>query len=685
MSDVIAAWMYTRPRVRRVWFMFQAIWAFSIAAVYFAPRATADTLSAAWGFTGLHDSYGVPIGAHFVAVVPLTEMIGNNGPQFGVSPDTWGPAIMSSLATAGTYAQLNEALAAETAFLIFICSVGIWIIKFALGVVWLGWLAAVAAPIVDTLKMIVAKTHLLEGGIIVCIIVGGFVCLTTGYATGIGIIVSGFAALILFWVLLRDPVGELVSDNGILGMGRSLGYSIAQGVVNNGPITAGGTSAQLDTLCSWLVDVLVRDIIQLLTFGQVIDGIPGCAAKYNAGLLSGIGDAPATYIKTCAPQAYDHALHLDFLTVGLFFCCNLGICVILLAVDYMGMEAFRVGFKAFWNVLILVPAAAMATFPGPPRQAAKKAAARMLLHGAEMIAGTAGLGILVLIMAGVTRGTLPGTIGMTDPLAKVLVMTLIAVAGAFAFRFALLKMFGDRGIPGPIRAVKGTFRTVTGAARTVNEVDYAGRVLKSTGGRLQELRQQRAQARKGKGEDDADGTGPKAPGRKAHPPTTGPGRGTSASGASGAGPNRPGGNSPTAPPSAPRSPRPPTGDGVAPAPASGSRARSAVAQTGRTAAKDAAWAGATAVAPEVTVPAKAAATVAHRLHHGNGHSSGSHGAAPGRAAGSQAAAPAPSRSSEPHTGLGHSSGASSKPQPPAADTPPPAPPGRNTPRPDQRR
>lgn len=683
MSETIAAWMYTRPRVRRVWFMFQAIWAFSISAVYFAPNATADTLSAAWNFTGLHDSYGVPIGAHFVAVVPLTEMIGSNGPQFGVSPDTWGPAIMSSLATAGTYAQLNEALAAETAFLIFICSVGIWIVKFALGVVWLGWLAAIAEPIVETLKMIVARTHLLAAGVGVCVVVGGFICLTTGYAAGIGIILSGFVAFILFWVLLRDPVGDLVSDNGVLGMGRSIGYSIAQGVVNNGPVAAGGTSAQLDTLCSWLVDVLVRDIMQLLTFGQVIDTIPGCAAKYNAGLLSGIGDAPATYIKACAPQAYEHALHLDFLTVGLFFCCNLGICVILLAVDYMGMEAFRVGFKAFWNVLILVPAAAMATFPGPPRQAAKKAAARMLLHGAEMIAGTAGLGILVLIMAGVTRGTLPGTIGMTDPLAKVLVMTLIAVAGAFAFRIALLRMFGDRGIPGPIRAVKGTYRTVTGAARTVNEVDYAGRVIKGAGDRLRDFRKSRAEARKG--ENDPDGTGPKAPGRKAHPPTTGPGRGTPSSSASGAGPNRPGGNTPTAPPTAPRSPKPPTGDGVAPPPSSDSRARSAAAQTGRAAAKDAAWAGATAVAPEVAVPAKAAATVAHRLHHGNGHGhgSGSHGAAPGRAVGNQPAAHPQNRVGQPPTGLGHNS-SSAKPQAPAVDTPPPAPPGRQTPRPDER-
>ena len=683
MSDLVAAWMYSRPRVRRVWLMFQAIWAFSITAVYTAPKATADTLSAAWNFTGLHDSFGVPIGAHFVAVVPLTEMIGNNGPQFGMSPDTWGPAIMSALSTAGTYAQLNEALAAETAFLIFICSVGIWIIKFALGVVWLGWLAAVAEPIVETLKMMVAKTHLLAGGIGVCIVVGGFVCLTTGYASGAAIIVGGFVALLLFWVLLRDPVGELVSDNGVLGMGRSLGYSIAQGVVNNGPVAAGGTSAQLDTLCSWLVDVLVRDIIQLLTFGQVIDTVPGCAARYNAGLLSGIGDAPATYIKMCAPQAYEHATHIDFLTVGLFFCCNLGICVILLAVDYMGMEAFRVGFKAFWNVLILVPAAAMATFPGPPRQAAKKAAARMLLHGAEMIAATAGLGILVLIMAGVTRGTLPGTIGMTDPLAKVMVMTLIAVAGAFAFRVALLRMFGDKGIPGPVRAVKGTFRTVTGAARTVNEVDYAGRVVKGVGTRLRD-RVQRAASGQGQGENGG-GSGPKAPGRKAHPPTTGPGRtspgaGSPASGKAGPGPNRPGGGSPSG--NGASTPRPPIGDGVAPPPSTSSKAKAAAVQGGRDAAKAAAWTAATAVAPEVAVPAKAASTLLHRGGHGH-NGGGSHGKAPGRAGASPAPAPAPPRGAAPAPN-GHTSAL--KPQPPAPNpsAPQPPAPGRSTPRPDQR-
>ncbi len=292
-------------------------------------------------------------------------------------PNTWGgPAIMSSLNTSMTYAQLNMVLAWETAFLIGVCSVGIWLIKFALGVLWLAWLGAIASPpIVDTMKAMIERMHLFEGGILFSIVVGGILCLTTGFSTGIGIILGGFVALLLFWLLLRDPpTGELISDNGLLGIGRSLGFSLAQGVVHNGPVAAGGTSAQLDTLTSWMVDVLVRDMVELVNFGQLIDDIPGgCASAYNGALLNGSGAAQA--VKSCAPNAYAHALHLDATTAGLFFIINCLVLLILWALDYMGIEAFRVGFKAFWNLFIVVPpAVAIAAFPPgpPPRQFAKK-------------------------------------------------------------------------------------------------------------------------------------------------------------------------------------------------------------------------------------------------------------------------------------------------------------------------
>lgn len=674
MTELLAAWLYTRPRIRRVWLMVQLIWGGSLLAVATAPTATADTLGSAWSFTGLHDSYGVPIGQHFVSLPPLMEMIGFNGPEFGVDPTTWAPAIMSSLNTAMTYAQLNMFLAWETAFLIGVCSVGIWLIKFALGVLWLSWLGAIASPIVDTMKAMIERMHLFEGGILFSIVIGGILCLTTGFSTGIGIIMGGFVALLLFWLLLRDPTGELISDNGLLGIGRSLGFSLAQGVVHNGPVAAGGTSAQLDTLTSWMVDVLVRDMVQLVNFGQLIDDVPGCASVYNTALLSGTGAAQA--VKSCAPNAYAHALHLDATTAGLFFIINCLVLLILWALDYMGIEAFRVGFKAFWNLFIVVPAVAIAAFPGPPRQFAKKAAGRMLLHAAEMMAATAGLGILVLIMASVTRGTLPGTIGMTAPLAKVLVMVLLAVVGALAFRFALLRAFGDHGIPGPLRLARGGYRAATGTARTVNEVEYSGRVLNTWRGRLKD----RKQSASGQGQGEHGGAGAQPPGRKGHPPTSGPGRtGPDARFGTAPTPSRPGGGPGSGAGSIPA--RTPAAAPTAGASSTGGQAAGRAAG-GRAAGIGAAEVGAEVVAPEVAIPVAAAASLAHhsasaRAHHRDSGGRNAPGRSQGEAPPQRDTAAGSYRGRNEHDGAPTTRTSRSDPAPGG----PPPPPGRSTPSP----
>lgn len=668
MSELVAAWLYTRPRTRRLWFMLQLIWGGALAAVATAPVATADTLGAAWSFTGLHDSYGVPIGQHFVSLPPLMEMVGANGPQFGVNPQTWTPAIMSSLDTSITYAQLNFLLAWETAFLIGVCAIGIWLIKFALGVLWLAWLGAIAEPLVETMKAMIQRMHLLEGGILVSVVAGGIVCLTTGFGSGIGIILGGVVALLLFWVFLRDPAGDLVSDHGILGIGRSLGFSLAQGVYHNGPITGGGTNAQLDTLTSWMVDVLVRDLVELVNFGQLIDDIPGCSALYNGALQRGADAAQA--ITACAPDAYNHALHLDASTAGLFFIGNCCVLVILFALDYMGVEAFRVGFKAFWNVFIVVPAAAAAAFPGPARQFAKKAAARVLLHGAEMMAATVGLGILVLILAGVTRGTLPGTIGMTAPLAKVLVMMLLAVIGALAFRFALLRAFGDHGIPGPVRVLRGGYRLAHRTARAARDIDSGARVVHGVGSRLKDLKKRRAGEAQGQGQGEHGGPGLKPPGRKGHPPTSGPGRtggGPAAGSATGPAPSRPGGGGPGGgggQASKPASPTPATPK--SPATVGGAAGRGAAART-----------AAEVAAPEVALPVVAAASLAHHAAAGRQHREAASGHAPGRSG----SAAAPQREQQGPTQAG-GGGLAQKPVDPAdRRVPGEQPPRRATPSP----
>lgn len=606
--DLLAAWMYTHPRVRRVWGMFQLIWGGSLVAVLTAPRACADSITTSLSFTGLHDSYGLPIGSLFISVLPIDEVIGAQGhPQFDVAPSSWMPALIDALTTTLTYSQLAGWLGLECAFFLCMCAIGIWVIKFALGAIWLGWLATVAQPIVANIESIVAHLHLVAGGITVSLITGGIICLTVGYGTGMGIIAGALLVAVLAWVLLRDPVGELVSDDGVLGMGRSLGFTLSQGVVHNGPIAAGGTSAQLDTLTSWLCDVLARDMIELISFGQVVDDLPGCADLFNRAISSGIISAPAQAMKSCAPTAYAHSQQLSAVTVGLFALVIGLTMMVLLAVDYIGCEAFRIGFTAFWNVLVIVPAAAAALFPGPTRRFAKKAAMRMLVHGAEMIAATAGLGILVILMAQATRGTLAGMIGMTNPFPKLLVMLLISVFGALGFRH-MLRAFGDAGIPGPIRVTRAALNTAFRTGRTLEGIDYTGHKINHLRSRLAD----RNNTQSGQGQAERGGTGQKAPGRKPHPPTSahrpppGPSRNT---------------------PSRPEPGRGPTignASGRAGTPATASTAASVsngavrVVATSGSAARGAAVVGAargaaTVLAPEIALPVAAGAAAAGRV------------------------------------------------------------------------
>lgn len=513
MNALLAAWLYTHPRTRRVWLMAQLIWVGSLMALLTAPTASAAGIGAALSWTGLHDSYGLPIGAHFVSVVPMTEAVRAQGPEFGVSPDTWGPAVMSKVGTALTYTQLAGWLGLECALLACIAAIGIWFIKFALSAIWLTWLAALAQPILASMKALVDWMHLIPASFMICATIGGIVAVTAGYGTGFGIILGGFLVIALGALLLKNPAEDITGENGILGIGRNLGLTVAQGFANNGPVSAGGSASQLDTITSWLVDVLVRQPIQLINFGQVIDDIPGCASVYNTALASSDSSAPAHAMATCAPSALEYARQLDAVSVGLFLFLIAAILVVLFAIDYVGCEVIRTGFRAFWNVLVIVPAAAVAVAPGPQRQFAKRTALKLVVHGVEMLFATIGLGVLVLILMHVTRGDLPGLIGMTHPMAKIMVMLIVGVFGAIGFR-QFLHAFGDRGMPGPIRSAQFAVRNLSRTTSLAREGEYAGRKVSDLRSRAAERRKAR-QAQNG---NDAN-KGPKPPGRKGHPPT----------------------------------------------------------------------------------------------------------------------------------------------------------------------
>ena len=519
LSRRLAPWLYCHPRVRRAWVITQTLWLGWLTALLVAPTAAASGLGSALDFSGLRDSRGIPIGAYLFSTVDMIDALRHQGTDMNITnPATWIPSLADNITVALTYGQVAAALGACTGFLLFICSMGIWIIKFALGTTWLLWLAAIATPIVANINAVLTHLHVVPTALMICLLIGGVIALTKGVGRGIGIMASGFVVILLAAWLLRDPVTELTSPEGVLGMGRWLGFTVAMGVANNGPIVTDGSTvndAQVNQLTGWMVDVLARHSLQLMNFGQVIDARPGCADAWDAALMHNRTlQGPALAIKDCgALDAYAHAQQLSGESVGLFFLLNLVVMTALFALCYIAAEVLRVGFKAFWNVLILVPAAAVAVAPGPQRQFAKKAALRAVVHGLEMMFATAGLGVLLILMRHVMQGNFAGGVQVTSPLLKLLMLVLLSWAAALAFR-RMLHGFGDQGLPGPLSVAKSVVKMGVAGAGPLSQMQQLRGGARRMG---REFGPSDSAHLPGQAGEQGSG-GPAQPGRRGHPP-----------------------------------------------------------------------------------------------------------------------------------------------------------------------
>src|SRR6516164_11776613 len=82
----VRCWYATHPRWGRPALPFAVLQGLSIVAVGVAPRATASTNAAMLNFTGLSDSYGVPIGDYYLAVASVTDQITQAGPSVTANP-----------------------------------------------------------------------------------------------------------------------------------------------------------------------------------------------------------------------------------------------------------------------------------------------------------------------------------------------------------------------------------------------------------------------------------------------------------------------------------------------------------------------------------------------------------------------------------------------------------------------
>jgi hypothetical protein len=448
----LAVCLYQRPGLRRAWKVSCALWFGSAWALVAAPTAAAapllPTVVPMMAGFGLYDDTGLDVGLLYISTVSPFEAAANAAaPQLQglnlANPLSWVSALIAGGATAGSNVLGSGIMTLLAVLLIFVGGLGIWLLRVAISAPWMPWLVEHGAPFVSFLQAMVTDFYVIPIALLIAVAWGGWVGLTKGMGRGLGIIIGAVVVLLLFFLLLNQPLQVLMGPNGVVSLGQYLGWVFAQAVLNNGGLVSGNPGTQLDALIAELVTVVIRDPIELVNFGTVIDPIPGCAQLYNAAIMGGLIDGPLRAIGQCYPAGQAYAEQVGLGSAAWLFVLDLvefGFTVVLV---WVGVHVIIIVFRAFCNVMVLVVAVPVGIIPGPPRRFAKRQVVRGIVDGVEAFASIAGLAFIAVLLGFALSGDLPGANGPTSILGKLLLMLLIVVVGAYAYH-RLLREFRER-------------------------------------------------------------------------------------------------------------------------------------------------------------------------------------------------------------------------------------------------
>ncbi|KEP38803.1 proline-rich domain-containing protein [Mycobacterium kansasii] len=487
-NDSLAIWLVEHPRLRRVVGAMTGVYVLCLWAVVAAPKASAAVGAAALGWTGLHDLDNVPISDYFLSMVDTSEATLNNGQHVTLwDPSSWAQWAAKATQTAVTHSTAAWWLTNEAALVVFAIGIALWFLRFALSSSWLVALVQIGRPIFATVNMLINQMWLGPLAIAVCVILAGFHYMHGRPARAWNLVGTAAVLTALVWTVFRDPIDELVSDHGLLGMGRATGFQIAQDARQSSYAPGQSLDAQLDALLAQLVSSTVRPALQLQNFGMVVDDVGSCRHAWSQAILAAHsqGAGPAHAMKDCgAPQALLHAQQLganDFVLglVFLFAAFWIG-----LFIWYVGVSTLLVGAKAIYYCIVVVPAAMMGmTGWQRGKQFAIRCATQVLLHGVEMMISTVFLAVSAVGMGWALTTPQFGHSGATV-VPRLLLVSLGCVVGIFLFHY-IDKHFYTDGLGTIGHHIGGAWRSTRDAMHDeYNDYVQAGRRARTLFGRV---------------------------------------------------------------------------------------------------------------------------------------------------------------------------------------------------------
>ena len=268
-----------------------------------APRAAASTNAAVLNWTGLTDSYGVPIGDYCLALASVPEQITQAGPGIGWDPASWAQWSLHAMAVVAANLTTAHILTAEAGCFIGVIAVALWVMKTTVSAYWLAVVGEVARAIAGGVVHATAALGVLLAVIPIGVFAGVLAVRRGEAGRGTTMILSALGMPALSVALFADPAGEMYGPHGLLAFGRRVGFSVAQAARPGGALPGTGMGGQVQSLTASLITHTVREPLQLWNFGHVVDHVAGCGPAWSAAVRSAVSDAPIRAMGRCGDRS----------------------------------------------------------------------------------------------------------------------------------------------------------------------------------------------------------------------------------------------------------------------------------------------------------------------------------------------------------------------------------------------
>jgi hypothetical protein len=449
-------WYLDHPRLGRPALMVAAVQALAIIAVCMAPHASASTNSMVLDWTGLRDSYGVPIGNYYLAIASVGDQIAAAAPDVSWNPDTWMAWMSHALAAMLANMAAANILTGEAGLFIGIVAMALWLLKVTVSTYWLTVIGEIARAIASAVIQVTTALGLLLIAVPIGVFAGSVTAKRGEAGRGWTMIGTALTLPAASVAIFDDPAGLMYGPDGLLAFARRVGFSVASAATRNGTLAGSPGAGQVDTLTASLITHTVREPLQLWNFGHVVDRVGGCGAAWSAAVIRGRPDGPIQAMAGCGDRAaVSFAQHLDGtnIWVGSVFVASAGLLAVFMVVS--GWAVLKVSVKAIWTTVILLPTLWLGAIPGAPQRRAADVLWQFFRHGVEVLVYIVYVSVIGLAVQRIVSTPLPPELGGTNPFAHVLMMGGVSIVALLLLRHIRADLSGHRSGGGLLRQAAG--------------------------------------------------------------------------------------------------------------------------------------------------------------------------------------------------------------------------------------